>query len=239
MIEDVLLNIILLAACDAYVVTIIFLSGKASKLFGFSGKASRKFLHIMIGNLPFLIPLFTLNSFPLNFPFLVAAPFVLLTFFASPYSPARALNKRLRGLTGMTEEGHQLGLFYYAFSYTVLALFFASRPYIIAAGIMPMAYGDASAAIIGEKYGNTQYRVFTTKSLEGSGAMFLVSFFTLEASLLFFSYLYSLPTQVLTLAAIGVALATTLAEALSPKGFDNVAVPMLGASIFLLISGGI
>jgi hypothetical protein len=56
---------------DAYVLMAILLSGKASKLLGISIKTSRKLLHIMIGNLPFLIPLFTLNSFPLNFPFFV------------------------------------------------------------------------------------------------------------------------------------------------------------------------
>ncbi|MCW4046999.1 MAG: phosphatidate cytidylyltransferase [Candidatus Bathyarchaeota archaeon] len=239
MVEDLLLNIILLVTCYAYILAVIFLSGKASKLFGFSGKTSRKFLHIMIGNLSFLIPLFTLNSFPLNFPFFVAAPFVLITFLASPYSPIHALNERLGGLTGITEEGHYLGLVYYAFSYTLLAVFFASRPYIIAAGILPMAYGDASAAIIGEKYGKTRYRIFTTKSLEGSAAMFTASFLSLEASMLFFSHIYFLPIQTLTLAATEVASAVTLAEAFSPIGFDNITVPMLGASLFLLFSGGV
>ena len=193
----------------------------------------------MIGNLPFLIPLFTLNSFPLNFPFFVAAPFVLVTFLASPYSPTRALSERFKGLTGITEDGHHLGLVYYAFSYTMLALFFASKPYIIAAGILPMAYGDASAAIIGEKYGRTSYRVFAKKSVEGSGAMFLVSFLSLEVSFFFFASLYLLPIAVLTLAALGVAFIVTLVEALSPLGFDNIAVPFVGAFVFLLISGGL
>ena len=232
-------DIILLAVCYAYVFAIILVSGKTFKHFGFSGKHSRKFLHIMIGNLLFVIPFFTLNAFPLNFPFFVAAPFVLVTFLATPYSFAPTLSKRLEGLTGITEHGHHWGLFYYAFSYSLLALFFASKPYVIAAGVLPMAYGDASAAIIGEKYGKRQYHVFTKKSLEGSAAMFLVSFLSLEASLLFFSTIYSLPMHILTLAALPVALVVTLAEALSPLGFDNITVPMLGSSIFLLLTGGI
>jgi phytol kinase len=237
--DTLLLNIFLLAMCYTYVSIVILVSVKASKLFGFSVKSSRKFLHIMIGNLPFLIPLFTLNSLPLNFPFFVAAPFVLVTFLATPYSPARTLSDRIKGLTGITEDGHHLGLVYYAFSYTVLALFFASKPYVIAAGILPMAYGDASAAIIGERYGKTLYQVFAKKSIEGSAAMFLVSFLSLEASLFFFSFFYSLPIISVTLAALGVALVVTLAEAFSPLGFDNVTVPMLGALVFLLLSGGI
>jgi phytol kinase len=237
--DKLVLDIILLAVCYAYVVAVIVVSGKMFKLFGSSGKYSRKFLHIMIGNLPFIIPFFTLNSFPLNFPFFVAAPFILVTFLATPYSPSHTLGERLKGLTGMTEDGHHLGLVYYALSYTLLALFFASKPYVIGAGVLPMAYGDASAAIIGEKYGKRQYHVFAKKSLEGSATMFLVSFLSIEASLLFFSTLYSLPMLVLTMAALVVASVATIAEALSPLGFDNITVPLLGASVFLIFSGGI
>jgi phytol kinase len=237
--DKLIMDIILLAVCYAYVVAVIAVSGKMFKLFGFSNKTSRKFLHIMIGNLPFIIPFFTLNSFPLNFPFFVAAPFILLTFLATPYSPSHILGERLKGLTGITEKGHHLGLVYYAVSYTLLALFFASKPYIMAAGVLPMAYGDASAAMIGEKYGKRQYHVFTKKSLEGSAAMFIVSFLSIEASLLFFSTLYSLPLVTLSAAALVVALVATISEALSPLGFDNITVPLLGASVFLLFSGGI
>jgi len=233
------MNIILLALCYGYVVAVIVISSKMVKLFRFSSKHSRKFLHIMIGNLPFVIPFFTLNSFPLNLPFFVAAPFIIVTLLATPYVPSRTLGERLKGLTGITEKGHHLGLVYYAVSYTVLALFFASKPYIIAAGVLPMAYGDASAAIIGEKYGRRQYHVFTKKSLEGSAAMFIVSFLSVEASILFFSTLYLLPLVTLSVAALAVALVATIAEALSPLGFDNITVPLLGVSVFLLFSGGI
>lgn len=231
-------NSLLLATCYAYILVVIFLSGKASRVFGFSGKSSRKMLHILIGNLPFIIPLFTLNSFPLNFPFFVAAPFVLVTLLVSPYSPTRALSERFKGLTGITEDGHHLGLVYYALSYTILAFFFASKPYVIAAGILPMAYGDASAAIIGERYGRTYYRVLTKKSLEGSVAMFLASFVSVETSLFFFATIYALPLAALTLVALGVASVVTLIEALSPLGFDNITVPLSGSLVFVLLSGG-
>jgi phytol kinase len=237
--DKLMVNILLLALCYVYIFIVIKVSGKTRKLFGFSDNYSRKFLHIMIGNLPLVIPLFTLNSLPLNFPFFVAAPFILITLLATPYSPNQNFRERLKGLTGLTEKGHHLGLVYYAVSYTLLAAFFASKPYIIAAGVLPMAYGDASAAIIGEKYGKKQYRLLTKKSVEGSTTMFLVSFISVEASLLFFSIFYSLPLFTLTSVALVVALVTTAAEALSPLGFDNLTVPLLGASVFLLLGGGI
>jgi phytol kinase len=239
MLGKLLMDIILLVVCYAYVLAVIFVSGKTFKLFGYSGKYSRKFLHIMIGNLPFIIPFFTLNSFPLNFPFFVAAPFILVTLLATSYLPSKPLGERLKGLTGITEKGHHFGLVYYAVSYTFLALFFASKPYVIAPGVLPMAYGDASAAIVGEKYGKRQYHVLAKNSLEGSAAMFIVSFLSIEASLLFFSTLYPLQLFTLTLAALVAASVATVAEALSPLGFDNITVPLLGASVFLLFSGGI
>lgn len=235
---ELALNILLLVGCYIYVLACIILCGKASSLLGFSNKTSRKLLHVMIGNLPFLIPLFTLNSFPLNFPFFVAAPFIIVTFLASPYV-TRGLGERLISLTGITEEGHHLGLVYYAISYSLLALFFASRPYVIAAGILPMAYGDASAAIIGQKYGSIKYRVLAWKSLQGSAAMLLASFLILEVSFVFFSTLYGLSMLTLTLAALAVASIVALAEAVSPKGFDNITVPIIGTVMFLLVSGGI
>ena len=45
---------------------------------------SRKFLHIMVGNVIFILPLFT-SQFVITF--LAAAPFIFLTLLMSPYSP--------------------------------------------------------------------------------------------------------------------------------------------------------
>lgn len=118
-------NLALLGLCYVYILMVIFFTGRIGR--GLSKNSSRKFLHIMIGNLPFLIPFFSYNKFPLNFPFFVAAPFVLVTFLVSPYSPVKSLSRKIPELTEITEGGHQLGLVFYAISYTVLALFFFRR----------------------------------------------------------------------------------------------------------------
>jgi len=192
----------------------------------------------MIGNLPFIISFFTYNSFPLNFPFFVAAPFILVTFLASPYSPFKDLYEKVKGLADITEEGHQLGLVFYAISYTFLALFFSPKPHVIAAGILPMAYGDAFASFIGERYGKWKYRIFAAKSLEGSAAMLLASFSSFTLSLIFFSAVYSFSVFDKLLASLAVAFVATLAEGLSPLGFDNITVPALSALTFLALGGG-
>lgn len=232
--EDVFANILLMLLCYGYILFIIFVSSKLHKIRRISQKASRKFLHMIIGNLPLIIPFFTANIYPV----LVAAPFILVTFFASPYSPFKNISKRLKGLTDLTEEGHPLGLVFYAVSYTVLAFFFASKPSVIAAGILPMAYGDSAASIIGEKYGRRRRKLIAGKSLEGSMAMFFASFLSFTFSLIFFSALYQFSVFEKILQAIIVAAIATLVERVSPVGFDNLTVPFFGALTFLLLDGG-
>jgi dolichol kinase len=189
----------------------------------------------MIGNLPFVIPFFTFYFSPA----LVAAPFIALTFLASPYSPLQSLSRKLKGLADITEEGHQLGLVFYAISYTALALLFASKPYVIAAGILPMAYGDAAASMIGERYGKRKYKLVTEKSLEGSVAMFLVSLASSVIGLAFFSLLCPFPIRDRLFASVAAVTVATLVEGFSPMGFDNLTVPAFSVLTFLLYGGGI
>lgn len=234
---ELLRNLALLGLCYLYIIVIIFATGKIKNYLPRS--LSRKFLHIMIGNLCFIIPFFTYNVFPMNFPFFVAAPFILLTLLVSPISPIKSITNKMAGLTDVTTGGHGFGLVMYAISYTVLALFFSAQPYVIAAGILPMAYGDAAAALIGQKFGHHKYNIFGKKSFEGSIVMFIICFLALLLSLLFFSFLYTFSLNRLLITAFGVSIVATIFEALTPKGLDNLTVPLFSALTFLLLMGGI
>jgi len=232
--EEVFSNVLLMLLCYAYVLAIIVVSGKIDKILHVSRKSARKFLHIMIGNLPFIIPFFTLTVFPA----LVAAPFIVLTLLASPYSPFKTVTKRMKGLADITEEGHRLGLVFYAISYTCLALMFASKAYIIAAGILPMAYGDAAASMVGERWGRRKYRLVTEKSLEGSAAMFIFSFLSLAVGMVFFSVIYHFALLDKIVAVAAASAVATAVEGFSPMGFDNLTVPAISVLVFLLFRGG-
>lgn len=221
--------------CYVYVAMVILVSGRLGKVAHVSRKTRRKFLHIMIGNLPFVIPFFTVGFLP----GLVAAPFILLTFLASPYSPFKSTAARMRGLSDITEEGHRLGLVFYAVSYTCLAFLFPSKAYVIAAGILPMAYGDAAASIVGEKFGKRRYKLVALKSLEGSAAMFMVSVASLAVGLVFFSFFYPFLLVEKLVAALAAAVVATVVEGFSPMGFDNITVPVFSVLVFLLIGGGV
>jgi len=183
---------------------------------------SRKFLHIMVGNVLFILPLFT-SKFVMTF--LVAAPFIFLTFIMSPYSPFK-LNDRI------SSSGHGLGLVYYAISWTVLAFFFFDQPWIIAVGIAAMSYGDGMAALIGEKYGKHKYRIFgDKKSFEGSIAMFLVIFTTLWIVL---AYYHVIIGNLLIIPIV--ALIATIFEGITPKGLDNITACFSAVCAYLLLT---
>lgn len=219
----------LMAGCYAYIVALILVSPRLR----LPGKVSRKVLHAMIGNLPLVMPFFTSNIYP----FLVASPFILVTVLATPSSPLK-LGAKMKGLSSLTDEGHHWGLVLYAISYTTLAYLFGVQSYVVAAGIFPMAYGDSLAALFGEKWGSHKYRVFETKSLEGSLGMFLGSFVSLTLAFIYFGLFYAFKFNPLV-PATAIACLVTVVEGVCPRGLDNIAVPLVGAATFLLMTGGI
>ena len=227
--DEFIWNLVLMLGCYAYIVTLIVVSPRLR----LPGKVSRKVLHAMIGNLPLIMPFFTVSIYP----FLVASPFILVTLLATPNSPIK-LSERMKGLSNLTEEGHHWGLVLYAISYSALAYLFGVKPYIVAAGILPMAYGDSLAALLGERFGRHKYRVFETKSLEGSIGMFMGSFVSLTLAFLYFSLLYPFGFNPVVPAFI-IACLVTVVEGIAPKGLDNVAVPFVGAVMFILLTGGV
>jgi phytol kinase len=182
---------------------------------------SRKFLHIMTGNIAFLLPIFQTREI---MAFVAAGPFILFTFLMSPHSPI----KSMRGKT--SEAGHGLGLVYYAITWTVLAYFFFDNRVIIAIGILAMSYGDGLASLIGIRYGKRKYCVFKdTKSYVGSLAMLVFTFLLMVVALLY----YSIPlTMVVRGYLLWISVLVTLIEGITPYGLDNLSVPFLTALLY-------
>ena len=147
----------------AYVAILLFVAEKVLQRYPLG---SRKFLHIMVGNVFFILPLFETQWV---MALVAAAPFIALTFLVSPYSP-------LKIVSHTSAAGHGLGLVYYAISWTTLAWIFFDRPEIIAIGIVAMSYGDGLASLAGIKFGLKQYNLSgDTKSYIGSFTMLLAT----------------------------------------------------------------
>jgi len=182
---------------------------------------SRKFLHIMVGNVAFLLPIFQ-TSWVMAF--VAAGPFILFTFLMSPYTPIKSIKGRT------SAAGHSMGLVYYAITWTILAYLFFDNMVIIAIGILAMSYGDGFASIIGIRFGKKKYNVFgDQKSYVGSFAMFVFTFITTVVALIYYGI--SLSSDVV-LVLLGIALVAAVVEGLTPKGLDNLSVPFVAAFLY-------
>jgi dolichol kinase len=209
-----------------YVAVLLFISEKILTKYKV---LSRKFLHIMVGNVMFILPIFE-TRFVMTF--LVAAPFIPLTFLMSPHSPLKFKDK-------ISSSGHGLGLVYYAISWTVLAFLFFDKPWIIAVGIAAMSYGDGMASLIGARFGKRKYHFFgETKSIEGSVTMYITLVSILWIALKYYNYLFSstaiVPMNYLIL--IFVPLVATFFEAVTPKGLDNLTACFSATILYYLLA---
>jgi len=104
---------------------------------------------------------------------------------------------------------------------------------------MPLTWGDALAAIVGQRYGHYHYTVGgRTRSVEGSIAMLFWSWVTTSLALFLMPYLVDKPPISLLLSLMYggvVALVCTLVEALSPWGIDNLTIPAAAALMLHLL----
>ena len=216
----------ILALIIVYIyVAVIFVV--AEKVLNTRPEVSRKFLHIMVGNMIFAMPFF---SDPWVMVLFLTLPVTIVLFFLTEYSPIKIRNS-------VTESGHALGLFFYAGIWTVLIAIFTKQLWIVALAIVPMVYGDGFAALIGQKFGRIKYRIFGgEKSLEGSLTMFTVTtVMGVFVWMIFASIGYPMPEFNIVYIIIISAIAT-VCEALSYGGIDNLSVPAVTSFLYYLVS---
>jgi dolichol kinase len=177
---------------------------------------SRKILHIMVGNVAFLLPIFETKEI---MAFVAAGPFILFTFLMSSHTPI----KSIRGKT--STAGHSMGLVYYSITWTILAYIFFDNMVIIAIGILAMSYGDGFASLIGSKFGIKKYNLFgDEKSYIGSISMFIFTFIMALIAVIY----YNIELSFYIMLILGlISFIGTIVEGITPKGLDNLFVPFI------------
>lgn len=209
---------------------VAILLGVTEKVLVKHPETSRKVLHIMVGNIAFLLPIFVTREM---MTFVAAAPFIILTFLMSPYTPL----KSIRGRT--SSAGHSMGLVYYAITWTVLAYLFFDQMIIIAIGIFAMSYGDGFASLIGIKFGKQKYNIVgDEKSYIGTFSMFLFTFITMIIGIIYYQYVQTInfsftPVSIGFLALF--AAVGAIIEGFTPKGLDNLTVPFSIAVMYWVV----
>ncbi|MDH7506341.1 MAG: SEC59/DGK1/VTE5 family protein [Candidatus Thermoplasmatota archaeon] len=185
---------------------------------------SRKILHIMVGNVAFILPIFETREI---MAFIAAGPFIIFTFLMSPYTPI----KSIKGKT--SDAGHGMGLVYYSITWTILAYLFFDNMVVIAIGILAMSYGDGFASLVGVRFGKRKYKVFgDEKSFVGSAAMFFSTFVTTLVAIFYYNINFSI---FVLLVLLFIAFVSAVVEGVTPKGVDNLSVPFVAAFIYWIV----
>lgn len=202
-----------------YVSLILALGEGLRRGLNLSVEFTRKFVHVGVGMVSFLL-VWLFESWQ----WAIIPP---LAFIVVNY-----VSYRRQIFAGMeTGERGQLGTVYFPISFAILIPLLWSQPAFLVASLMPLTWGDAFAAIIGKRFGARKFNVLgRTRSLEGSLAMFAFSFVATLLALVVFAQ----PIGASIVLAFVVAVVAAIAEALSPFGIDNLTVPLISALVLVL-----
>lgn len=196
-----------------------------AKLFEKRGEeASRKFIHIMLGNWWFIAMYFFTNVW---FAIFVPITFVIINYVSYKQDLIKVMERK-------NQDG--LGTVYYAVSLFILAIVsfgIYQKPIL---GLIPnviMAYGDGFAAVVGKYIKSKTYKVGETKkSIAGSITMFIISLIFIT---IFLTTRYTFELWQTVLIGIVMSGIVTIIEAISVKGIDNISVPVSMLVMLLMI----
>ena len=199
-----------------------------AKLFEKKGKeASRKFIHIMLGNWCFIAMFFFTNVW---FAIFVPATFVIINYISYKKNIIKIMERD-------SQDG--FGTVYYALTLLILAIvsFGIFKNPIL--GLIPtliMAYGDGLAAIIGKTAKSKKYKLGDSKkSFAGSLTMFIISMLLIGSYLIFMNVDIFWQNAHWPLITVMMAFTITAIEAISGKGTDNITVPLSTLLLLILI----
>jgi phytol kinase len=196
-----------------YIFSLIALAEFLRRWRGYSSSFTRKVIHIGVGMLAWALPFL----FTQPWPFMIAClGFVILNlldwhfgFFAAMASSSRS----------------NLGTVYFPLVAGIVAFLFWDTPPLMVAALMPLSWGDGLAPIIGNRYGRHTYRIKnTTRTFEGSIGFFVAALLTTWLALWIMPGLPVLTPMQALLPALVVSILTTLVEAVSIWGLDNITI---------------
>lgn len=199
------------------------------KLLERTGRASpellRKLLHVAMG--------VTVLSFPWLFdddwPVLTLASLAAVSLLIVRVLPI------LSGSVGTVISGvgrTSLGDVYFPVAVGVLWLMSHGDPLMFGVPVLVLTLSDATAALIGVRYGSVHYQTFEgRKSTEGSFSFFVVTFMSVHVPVLLLTDTGRLECLLL---AVIIGLLVMLLESVAWRGLDNLLVP-LGTYAFMVM----
>lgn len=201
-----------------YVALVVGISSLCYKKKKFTEEESRKFIHIGVCNWWLLAWIFFDNYIIAS---ILPAIMVVLNYY----------NFRFGFIPGMEpkeKKKRSMGTVWYALSVFILTILLFQQKenlYIGALAILILGYGDGLAGLLGSAFGKHKIEV-GNKSMEGSLVVLLLSFLI---SIILLQALF--PAEQVAIYSLYIAVFATMVEAFSPKGSDNLFLP-LGVALF-------
>lgn len=203
-----------------YIGLVILISNLFTKA---SKEASRKFIHIMLANWWIIAMIFFDNVL---YACALPAIFIVVNYLSYKFD----LIKEMERDDGKSGE-KTLGTVFYAITLFILAILSFGiwhNPLIGLVGVLIMGYGDGFAAIAGQSIKSKEFKILgSTKSIAGSATMFIIALIIASSA---FAHL---GINLWLIKSLLVAFIATVFEAVSPKGTDNLTVPILSSLLFI------
>lgn len=192
-----------------------------------STEIKRKFVHILFGNWWFAIVMLSVDWGVL---FLFSTTLVIVNY-VSMKIPGGWLAKLDEG---RNIKSHGIVLYPIAVVILLLVSFKYDDLRVGAIGIIPLAYGDGMAALVGQKLNYKPFFVSRSKkSVSGCCTMFCVSFIVLSI----YIYLSGLNGDILevVLSSLIISFVAMIVEMITPWGFDNISVSAVSVFMYSLL----
>ena len=183
---------------------------------------SRKFVHILVGFFVLTSPFLFFSNRP---PIILAIIFIIVNVAAVRSSAFKGIH---------TTQRKTYGTVYFPIAYLLLSLFWWERPITFQVALLLLTFADTAAALVGENYRNLEQFLLwrDEKTIQGSLVMALTSALLTGLGTVLFRSLAGMDPvelQVLIPLCLVVAATSTIAEAISHSGSDNLSVPIFAA----------
>jgi len=197
-----------------FVFLILIIASLFERLHIFNDEGTRKFIHIGVSNW-FILARFLFED-KTYLAIIAPLTFIVLNYLSYRYNLVSAMERDEKSV-------NDLGTVYYAISLTIITYFAFEYDYLKEGlfAILVMGYGDGLSAVFGKFFGKK--KLYQNKSWLGTFTMFLV---TMIIGLILFPELWYL--------MIFIALMMSMLELFTPKGLDNISVPLI-LFLFLVV----
>jgi len=214
-------NLLGIIICTVYIFSIIGLAELLRRRRGYTSGFTRKVIHIGVGMMTWgLVYIFT-SPWPFIGTCLVFT-FLLYLDYKYELVPAMA-----------SSDKSNKGTIYFPLAAAAGVLVFWEQPALMVASLMPLTWGDGLAPVVGKAYGRRAYFVAShMRTVEGSAGFFVFGMLFTWLALWVMPGLPDITPAGAILPALIVMAVTTLIEAVSIWGLDNLAVT--GAAIVIL-----